>query len=131
MSGIRQRVIRQIQSDVPPVDPPSQRRRRATSPIVKLPPDKAMETIDRLVQCEETKNGDGAIGKKIPILQSMAIQPVVPTRLPRPSTIGFEELSLLTRDKVFLHLKFDRLRTEGILLIDGNLFAKGATGAQG
>ncbi|KAL2607957.1 hypothetical protein R1flu_026530 [Riccia fluitans] len=90
-----------------------------------------METIDWLVQCEETKNGDGAIGEKIPTLQSMAIQPVVPTRLPRPPTIGFEELSLLTRDEVFLHLKFDRLKAEEIILIDGNLFARGAAGAQG
>ncbi|KAL2608080.1 hypothetical protein R1flu_026653 [Riccia fluitans] len=58
-----------------------------------------METIDRLVQGEETNSGDGAIVKKVPTLQSMVIQPVVPTRLPRPPTIGFEELSLLTRDE--------------------------------
>ncbi|KAL2629500.1 hypothetical protein R1flu_014186 [Riccia fluitans] len=61
----------------------------------------------------------------------MAIQPVVPTRLPHPPTIGFEELSLLTRDEVFPHLKFDRLKTEGILFIDGSLFARGAAGPQG
>ncbi|KAL2612580.1 hypothetical protein R1flu_024272 [Riccia fluitans] len=61
----------------------------------------------------------------------MAIQPVVPTRLPRPPTIGFEELSLLARDDVIPHLQFDRLKIEGILLIDGNLFARGAAGAQG
>ncbi|KAL2620374.1 hypothetical protein R1flu_000579 [Riccia fluitans] len=89
-----------------------------------------MEMIDRLVQCEETKNGDGAIGEKIPTLQSIAIQPIVPTSLPRPPTVGFEELSLLTRDDVFSHLKFDRLRTDGILLIHGNLFARGVARAQ-
>ncbi|KAL2634838.1 hypothetical protein R1flu_006317 [Riccia fluitans] len=61
----------------------------------------------------------------------MAIRPIVPTRLPRPPTIGFEELSLLTRDDVFPHLKFDRLKTKRILFIDGSLFAKGAAGAQG
>ncbi|KAL2620613.1 hypothetical protein R1flu_000818 [Riccia fluitans] len=60
----------------------------------------------------------------------MAIQLVVPTRLPRPPTIGFEELSLLTRDNVIPHLQFDHLKTEEILLIDGSLFARGATGAQ-
>ncbi|KAL2635187.1 hypothetical protein R1flu_006666 [Riccia fluitans] len=90
-----------------------------------------METIDRLVQGEETNSGDGAIVKKIPTLQSMAIQPVVPTWLPRPPTIGFEEVSLLTRDEVFPHLKFDRLKTEEILFIDGSLFARGAAGPQG
>ncbi|KAL2633906.1 hypothetical protein R1flu_005385 [Riccia fluitans] len=61
----------------------------------------------------------------------MAIQPVVPARLPRPPTIGFEELSLLTRDEVFPHLKFDCLKTEGILFIDGSLFVRGAIGPQG
>ncbi|KAL2649310.1 hypothetical protein R1flu_017438 [Riccia fluitans] len=61
----------------------------------------------------------------------MAIQPVVPTHLPRPPTIDFEELSLLTRDDVIPHLQFDCLKTKGILLIDGSLFAKGAAGAQG
>ncbi|KAL2644568.1 hypothetical protein R1flu_012155 [Riccia fluitans] len=62
----------------------------------------------------------------------MAIQPVVPTQLPHLPTIGFEELSLLTRDEVFSHLKFDHLKIEGpILFIDGSLFARGATGAQG
>ncbi|KAL2607996.1 hypothetical protein R1flu_026569 [Riccia fluitans] len=61
----------------------------------------------------------------------MEIQPVVPTRLPRPPTIGFEELSLLTRDEVFPHLKFNRLKTEGILFSDGNVFARGAAGPQG
>ncbi|KAL2619965.1 hypothetical protein R1flu_000170 [Riccia fluitans] len=65
------------------------------------------------------------------LFQSMAIHPVVPTRLPRPPTIGFEELSLLTRDEVFPHLKLDRLKTEGILFIDGSVFAKGAAGSQG
>ncbi|KAL2610088.1 hypothetical protein R1flu_028661 [Riccia fluitans] len=90
-----------------------------------------METIDRLVQGEETNSGDGVIIEKIPTLQSMAIQPVVPTWLPRPPTIGFEELSLLTRDEVFSHLKFDRLKTEGILFIDGSVFARGTAGPQG
>ncbi|KAL2653975.1 hypothetical protein R1flu_022103 [Riccia fluitans] len=61
----------------------------------------------------------------------MAIQPIVPTRLPHPPTINFEELSLLTRDEVFPHLKFDRLKTEGILFIDGSVFARGAAGLQG
>ncbi|KAL2651058.1 hypothetical protein R1flu_019186 [Riccia fluitans] len=61
----------------------------------------------------------------------MAIQPIVPIRLPRPSTVGFEELSLLTRDEVFPHLKFDHLKTERILFIDGSLFARGAAGPQG
>ncbi|KAL2624004.1 hypothetical protein R1flu_008249 [Riccia fluitans] len=61
----------------------------------------------------------------------MAIHPIVPSWLPRPPTVGFEELSLLTRDEVFLHLKFDCLKTEGILFIDGNLFARGAVGPQG
>ncbi|KAL2611842.1 hypothetical protein R1flu_023534 [Riccia fluitans] len=89
-----------------------------------------METIDRLVQGEEINSGDGAIVKKIPTLQSMAIQPVVPTRLPHPPTINFEELSLLTRDEVFPHLKFDHLKTEGILLIDGSVFARGVAGPQ-
>ncbi|KAL2644459.1 hypothetical protein R1flu_012046 [Riccia fluitans] len=90
-----------------------------------------METIDQLVKGEETNSGDGAIVEKILTLQSMVIQLVVPTWLPPPPTIGFEELSLLTRDKVFPHLKFDCLKTEGILFIDGNLFAKGAAGPQG
>ncbi|KAL2651660.1 hypothetical protein R1flu_019788 [Riccia fluitans] len=90
-----------------------------------------METIDRLVQGEETNSVVGAIVEKILTLLSMAIQSVVPTRLPRPPTIGFEELTLLTRDEVFPHLKFDCLKTEGILFIDGNLFAKGAAGPQG
>ncbi|KAL2630840.1 hypothetical protein R1flu_015526 [Riccia fluitans] len=84
-----------------------------------------METIDRLVQGEETNSGVSAIIEKIPTLQSMAIQPVVPTRLRCPTTIGFEELSLLTRDNVIPHLQFDHLKTEGILLIDGSLFARG------
>ncbi|KAL2651924.1 hypothetical protein R1flu_020052 [Riccia fluitans] len=129
MSGIRRCSRRQ--SDVPLEEPSSQRHRRATSPIIKLPPNEAIETIDWLVQGEETNSKVGATGKKIPILQSMAIQPVVPTRLPRPPTIGFEKLSLLTGDEVFPHLKFDRLKIEGILFIDGNLFARGAAGAQG
>ncbi|KAL2620714.1 hypothetical protein R1flu_000919 [Riccia fluitans] len=129
MSGIRQRSSRQ--SDVSPEERPSQRRRRATSPIIELSHDEAMETIDWLVQGEETNSGDGAIIEKIPILQSMAILPIVPTRLPHPPTIGFEELSLLTRDEVFPHLKFDRLKTEGILFIDDNLFARGTAGPQG
>ncbi|KAL2632657.1 hypothetical protein R1flu_004136 [Riccia fluitans] len=129
MSGIRRRSSRQ--SNVPPEKWPSQRQRRATSPNYELPHDEAMETIDRLVQGEETNSGDGAIIEKILTLQSMAIQPVVPTRLPRPPTIGYEELSLLTRDEVFPHLKFNRLKTEGILFIDGSVFARGATGPQG
>ncbi|KAL2644147.1 hypothetical protein R1flu_011734 [Riccia fluitans] len=90
-----------------------------------------MEMIDRLVQGEETNSGVGAIVEKIPTLQSMAIQPIVPTQLPRPPTIGFEELSLLTRDEVFPHLKFDCLKTKGILFIDGSLFARGAVSPQG
>ncbi|KAL2619975.1 hypothetical protein R1flu_000180 [Riccia fluitans] len=85
-----------------------------------------METIDRLVQGEEANSKDGAIVEKIPTLQSMAIQHVVPTQLPRPRTINFEELSLLTRDEVFPHLKFDHLKTEGILFIDGSVFAREA-----
>ncbi|KAL2631788.1 hypothetical protein R1flu_016474 [Riccia fluitans] len=129
MSGMRRRSSRQ--SNVPPEEWPSQCQRRATSPNYELPHDEAMETIDWLVQDEETNSGVGAIVKKIPTLQSMAIQHVVPTRLPRPPTIGFEELSLLTRDEVFLHLKFDCLKIEGILFIDGSLFARGATGPQG
>ncbi|KAL2642071.1 hypothetical protein R1flu_009658 [Riccia fluitans] len=98
---------------------------------MELPSDEAMETIDRQVQYEETKSGDGAIVEKIPTLQSMVIQPLVPTPLLHLPTVGFEELSLLTRDEVFLHLKFDCLGTEGILLIHGNLFARGATNARG
>ncbi|KAL2634714.1 hypothetical protein R1flu_006193 [Riccia fluitans] len=90
------------QSDVPAEEWLSQYRRRATSANYELPHD-----------------------------ESMAIQPIVPTRLPRPPTNGFEELSLLTRDDVIPHLQFDRLKTEGILLIDGSLFARGAAGAQG
>ncbi|KAL2609226.1 hypothetical protein R1flu_027799 [Riccia fluitans] len=116
MSGIRRCSSRQ--SNVPPEERPSQCQRHATSPNYELPHDEAMETIDRLVQGEETNSGDGAIVKKIPTLQSMAIQPVVPTRLSCPPIIGFEELSLLTRDEVFPHLKFDRLKTEGILFIN-------------
>ncbi|KAL2634979.1 hypothetical protein R1flu_006458 [Riccia fluitans] len=61
----------------------------------------------------------------------MAIQPVVPTRVPHPPTVGFEELSFLTRDEVFPHLKFNCLKTEEILFIDGSLFARGAASAQG
>ncbi|KAL2629208.1 hypothetical protein R1flu_013894 [Riccia fluitans] len=61
----------------------------------------------------------------------MEIQPIVLTRLPCPPIVGFEELSLLTRDEIFPHLKSDHLKTKGILLIDGNLFARGAAGAQG
>ncbi|KAL2634867.1 hypothetical protein R1flu_006346 [Riccia fluitans] len=90
-----------------------------------------METIDRLVHGEEINSGVGAIGEKILTLQSMAIQLVVPTRLLHPPIVGFEELSLLTRDEVFPHLKFDCLKTKGILFIDGNLFAKGVAGPQG
>ncbi|KAL2603258.1 hypothetical protein R1flu_008789 [Riccia fluitans] len=129
MSGIRRCSSRQF--DIPSEEWLSQCRRCGTSPNYKLPHNEAMEMIDQLVQGEETNSGDGAIIEKIPTLQSMAIQPVVPTRLPRPPTIGFEELSLLTRDEVFPHLKFDRLKTEGILFIDGSLFAKGAASAQG
>ncbi|KAL2632843.1 hypothetical protein R1flu_004322 [Riccia fluitans] len=51
-----------------------------------------MRTIDQLVRDEETNSGVGAIIEKIPTLQSMAIQPVVLTRLPRRPTIGFEDL---------------------------------------
>ncbi|KAL2634156.1 hypothetical protein R1flu_005635 [Riccia fluitans] len=70
MSGIRRRSRRQ--SDVPSKEPSSQCRRRATSPIIELPPDEAMEMIDRLVQGEETNFGVGAIGEKIPTLQDAA-----------------------------------------------------------
>ncbi|KAL2634316.1 hypothetical protein R1flu_005795 [Riccia fluitans] len=84
MSGIRRRNSRQ--SDVPAEERPSQRRRCATSPNYELPHDEAMETIDRLVQGEETNSGVGAIVQIIPTLQSMAMQPVVllgcPVRLP-------------------------------------------------
>ncbi|KAL2608079.1 hypothetical protein R1flu_026652 [Riccia fluitans] len=121
----------QQQSDVPPEEWPSQCRRRATSPNYELPHDEAMEMIHWLVQGDETNSGVGTIVEKIQTLQSMAIQPILPTRLPRPPTIGFEELSLLTRDDVFPHLKFDRLKTKGILFIYGSLFARGAAGAQG
>ncbi|KAL2635350.1 hypothetical protein R1flu_006829 [Riccia fluitans] len=79
MSGIRQQKHSRRQSDVPPDEPLSQRHRRATSLIIELLPDEAMETIDRLVHDEETNFGVDAIGKKIPTLQSMAIQPVVLT----------------------------------------------------
>ncbi|KAL2635462.1 hypothetical protein R1flu_006941 [Riccia fluitans] len=129
MSGMRRRSSRQ--SDVPPEERPSQRRRCATSPNYELPHDEAMEMIHRLVQGEETNSKVCAIVEKIPTLWSMAIQPIVPTRLPRSPTIGFEELSLLTRDDVFPYLKFDCLKTEGILFINGSLFARGAIGAQG
>ncbi|KAL2643181.1 hypothetical protein R1flu_010768 [Riccia fluitans] len=71
MSGIRRRSSRQ--SDVPAKEWPSQCRRRATSPNYELPHNEAMETIDRLVQGEEINSGVGAIIKKIPTLQSMAI----------------------------------------------------------
>ncbi|KAL2620593.1 hypothetical protein R1flu_000798 [Riccia fluitans] len=129
MSGIRQRSNRK--SDVPPEKPPSQCRRRGISLIYELPYDEAMKTIDRLVQDEETNSRVGAIVEKILTLQSTAILPVVLTQLPRPPTIGFEELSLSTRDDFFPHLKFDRLKTEGILFIDGSLFAKGVASVQG
>ncbi|KAL2632261.1 hypothetical protein R1flu_016947 [Riccia fluitans] len=129
MSGIVERSSRQ--SDVPPEKWPSQHQRCATSPNYELPHDEAMETINRLVHGERTNSGDGAIVEKISTLQSMAILLVVPTRLPRLPTIGFEELSLLTRDEVFPHLKFDCLKTEGILFINGSLFAKGAASPQG
>ncbi|KAL2614027.1 hypothetical protein R1flu_025719 [Riccia fluitans] len=69
MSGIKRRSSRQ--SNVPPEKRPSQHRRRATSPNYELPHDEAMETIDRLVQGEETNSEDGAIIEKIPTLQSM------------------------------------------------------------
>ncbi|KAL2643916.1 hypothetical protein R1flu_011503 [Riccia fluitans] len=71
MSGIRQ--SSKAQFDVPSEEPPSQCRRRASSPIIGLLPEEAMETIDWLVQDEETNSGVGAIGEKIPTLQSMAI----------------------------------------------------------
>ncbi|KAL2611880.1 hypothetical protein R1flu_023572 [Riccia fluitans] len=71
MSGIRRRNRRQ--SDVPSEEPPSQCRRHATSPIIKLPLDEAMEMIDQIMQGEETNSGVGAIDKKILTLQSMAI----------------------------------------------------------
>ncbi|KAL2611101.1 hypothetical protein R1flu_022793 [Riccia fluitans] len=129
MCGMRRHSSRQF--DVPPEERPSQHQRCATSPNYELPHNEAMEKIDRLVQGEETNSRVGAIVEKIPTLQSMAIQPIVSTQLPRPLTIGFEELSLLTRDEVFPHLKFDCLKTEGILFIDDNLFARGVVGPQG
>ncbi|KAL2624376.1 hypothetical protein R1flu_008621 [Riccia fluitans] len=86
MSGMRRRNSRQF--DVLSEERPSQCQRHATSPNYELPHDEAMEMIDRLVQDEETNSRVTAIIKKIPILQSMAIQPVVPTQLPRPPTIG-------------------------------------------
>ncbi|KAL2635109.1 hypothetical protein R1flu_006588 [Riccia fluitans] len=129
MSGMRRRSSRQ--SDVPSEERPSQHRSCATSPNYELPHDEAMKTIDQLVQGEETNSGIGATVEKIPTLQSMEIQPVVSTQLPRPPTIGFEELTLLTKDEVFPHLKFDCLKTEGILFIDGSLFARGVAGPQG
>ncbi|KAL2611429.1 hypothetical protein R1flu_023121 [Riccia fluitans] len=129
MNGIKQRSNRQF--NVPPEEWPSQCRRRITSPNYELPHDEAMETIDWLMKDEETNSRVGAIVEKIPTFQSMAIQPIVPTQLPCPPTIGFEKLSLLTRDDVFPHLKFDRLKTEGVLFIDGSLFARGAANAQG
>ncbi|KAL2620099.1 hypothetical protein R1flu_000304 [Riccia fluitans] len=113
MSGIKQ--CNNRQSDVPAEEWPSQRRRRTTSLNYELPHEEAMETIDRLVQGEEINSGVGAIVEKIPTLQSMVIQPVIPTRLPHPPTIDFEELSLLTRDDVIPHLQFNLLKTEGTL----------------
>ncbi|KAL2633830.1 hypothetical protein R1flu_005309 [Riccia fluitans] len=55
-----------------------------------------METIDQLVQGEETNSGVGVIGEKILTLQSMAIQPVISFRLnhrneDRASTAKFWE----------------------------------------
>ncbi|KAL2629744.1 hypothetical protein R1flu_014430 [Riccia fluitans] len=102
MSGIRRHSRRQ--SDVPSEKLPSQHHRRATSPIYKLPHDEAMETIDLLVHDEETNFGVGAIVEKISTLQSMAMQLVVRTRLPHPPIVGFEELSLLTRDEISFRL---------------------------
>ncbi|KAL2644853.1 hypothetical protein R1flu_012440 [Riccia fluitans] len=88
MSGIRR--FNRRQSDVPPEEPPSQCRRHAISPMIGLTPDEAIEMIDWLVQGEETNSKVGAIVEKIPTLQSMAIQLVVPTWLPHPPTVGFE-----------------------------------------
>ncbi|KAL2632724.1 hypothetical protein R1flu_004203 [Riccia fluitans] len=134
MSGIKRHNRRQ--SDVPPEESPSQRHRCTTSLMIGLAPDEAMETIDWLVQGEETNSkidaivetnsGVSTIVEKISTLQSTMIQAVVPTRLPCPPIVGFEKLSLLIRDEVFLHLKFDHLKTEGILFIDGSLFARDA-----
>ncbi|KAL2612836.1 hypothetical protein R1flu_024528 [Riccia fluitans] len=90
MSGIIRQSI--AQSDVPPEELSSQCCRRATSLIIRLLSDEAMETIDRLVQDEETNSGVNAMSKKFPTLQSM---------------------------------------TEGILFIDGSLFARGAAGPHG
>ncbi|KAL2628661.1 hypothetical protein R1flu_013347 [Riccia fluitans] len=66
MSGMRRRNNRQ--SDVPPKEWPSQRRRCATSPNYESPHDEAMEMIDRLVQDEETNSKVGAIVEKISTL---------------------------------------------------------------
>ncbi|KAL2608448.1 hypothetical protein R1flu_027021 [Riccia fluitans] len=71
MSGIRRHNSRQ--SDVPPEERPSQHQRHATSSNYELPHNEAMETIDWLVQGEETNSGVGAIVKKILTLQSMVI----------------------------------------------------------
>ncbi|KAL2632002.1 hypothetical protein R1flu_016688 [Riccia fluitans] len=91
MNGMRRCNSRQ--SNDPPEERPSQCQRRATSSNYELPHDEAMERIDRLVQGEETNSRVGAIVEKILTLQSMAIQPVIPTRLPRPPTIDFEEFN--------------------------------------
>ncbi|KAL2651817.1 hypothetical protein R1flu_019945 [Riccia fluitans] len=69
MSGIKHS---RRQSDVSPEDSSSQCHRCATSSIIELPPDEAMEMIDRLVQCEKTNSKDGAIGEKIPTLYLFA-----------------------------------------------------------
>ncbi|KAL2634113.1 hypothetical protein R1flu_005592 [Riccia fluitans] len=60
MNGIRRRSKRQ--SDVPPEEPSSQCHTRATSSIIEVLPNEAMEMIDLLVQDEETNSRVGAIG---------------------------------------------------------------------
>ncbi|KAL2608204.1 hypothetical protein R1flu_026777 [Riccia fluitans] len=70
MSGIRRGSSQQ--SDVPTKERPSQRRRCATSPNYELLHDEAMETIDRLVQGEETNSRVYAIVEKIPTLHLFA-----------------------------------------------------------
>ncbi|KAL2650123.1 hypothetical protein R1flu_018251 [Riccia fluitans] len=90
MSGIKRHNRRQ--SDVPSKELPSQRHRHATSSMIRLAPNEAMEMIDWLVQGEETNSGVDAM-----MLSSR----------PTPESI------------------------EGILFIDGSLFARGAAGPQG
>ncbi|KAL2643549.1 hypothetical protein R1flu_011136 [Riccia fluitans] len=48
-----------------------------------------------------------------------------------PHDEAMETIDRLVQDEVFLHLKFDCLKTEEILFIDGILFARGVAGPQG